>query len=228
MKKGLLLLPLSALLLTGCKINLFGKTFYLFEKNPGTGEYGEEGPEGSQTKFKGLTITPDSLMAELGETEGKGYAAYSGISLLDGITASLDGVMANILNEESFPKWSTPNNEGAPVIQFRKDDTKNDASKTPGKLMVKGMIKKLTVKLYNSGQFSATSIPTVTFNGKNVAKPTSATKTEATEYAKIGDEKNYDIKLYTCVYNVNADAVHSLVIANTFTYALYFHSFILE
>lgn len=34
MKKRLLLLPLTALMLTGCKITLFGKTFYLFEKNP--------------------------------------------------------------------------------------------------------------------------------------------------------------------------------------------------
>lgn len=34
MKKRLLLLPLTALMLTGCKITLFGKTIYLFEKNP--------------------------------------------------------------------------------------------------------------------------------------------------------------------------------------------------
>ena len=38
MKKRLLLLPLTALMLTGCKITLFGKTIYLFEKNPGEQE----------------------------------------------------------------------------------------------------------------------------------------------------------------------------------------------
>lgn len=38
MKKRLLLVPaMAGLLLSGCKITLFGKTFYLFEKDPGDG-----------------------------------------------------------------------------------------------------------------------------------------------------------------------------------------------
>ena len=231
MKKRLFLLPLiGGFLLSGCDFSLESLMFWKKSESqqqeeskddksgedPAPEEHGEEGEEGSDTAFKGLTITVESL-SEAGLS--KSYASAAEISELDGITTEISNVCLNELNSKSLPVWVTPDDVGVPVIQFKKSE---------GKFAVKGKISKLTLKFYSSYDFGATQIPQVTFNDKAVSKPTVATQTEDTEYQKQGTKENFDIKLYTCVYNVNADAVHKLEISDTYSYALYFHSFILE
>lgn len=56
MKKRLLLISaLGGLLLTGCKITIFGKTFYLFEKNKDGGDSGVL-PENFKLEFEGYKL----------------------------------------------------------------------------------------------------------------------------------------------------------------------------
>jgi len=215
MNKRLLLLPIfGGLLLTGCKINLFGKTIYLFEKEPTE----------DTTPFKGLSFDCAKLeaAAEAADPDGRGYAKYSSVSELDGVPVSFNNVMANHLDESSLPKWTVPEGETGDVIQFKKNE-----SDQGGTIVVTGMIKKITLKIYSSYEFS---VPTVSVDGKDIASPTSPTSTEDTEYAQWNSSgtKSYAVKLYTCEYAVNLKAVKDVQIKNTSSYALYCHSFNLK
>ena len=228
MKKHLFLLPLlGSFLLAGCTLTIGNKTFRLFEKEnsqqkeENKKENSSGGEEEKDTSdFAGLTLDTAKL-DEVGDSEQSGYGKLAGVSEINGVPVTFASVMTNGLNSTSTPKWSTPNDEKVQVIQCKKSEAE---------ISVTGKIKKVTLKIYSSYDFSGTGLLSLTFNGKNVAKPTKATKTEATgckSFNSAGD-KSFDLNLFTCEYNVNADSVDTLVMKNSNTFALYLHSIVLE
>lgn len=217
MKKRLLLVPIfGGLLLAGCKITLFGKTIYLFEKKPTE----------DTTPFKGLSFDSDKLekAANEADPDGRGYAKYAAVSEIDGVPVSFNNVMANHLDESSLPKWTVPEGTTADVIQMKKNESDNG-----GTITVTGMVKKLTLKIFSSRDFAETSLPTISVEGKDIAAPTSAKSTEATEYASWNSSgtKSYAVKIITCEYSINLKSVKDVEIRNKNAYALYCHSFTL-
>ncbi len=208
MKKRLFLLPLLAgLALCSC----------------GGGDNPDD-PKGED--FPGLTLDIDTLKEESGD--GKGYAALADVDEINGVGVGFAEVMVNGLNSESLPKWDTPDDEVVDVIQFSKVDGEN--GREGGSITVQGKISKLTVNVYSSREWSDTGFPKVTFDGKTVKKPSKAAQTKDTEYKSWNSKgtQEFDLKIFTVEYAVNAGDEGELVIHNANTYALYFDSFILE
>lgn len=122
MKKRLLLLPLTALMLTGCKITLFGKTIYLFEKNPEgqkedekkdyfefvpnmmqTPYFGEDPRTPQEFTYEGMTFTDRQAYYSTDKDALWFYNRWSGNTDADGKVTS-DTVFAFLANKTAFEK----------------------------------------------------------------------------------------------------------------------------
>lgn len=128
MKKKLLLLPLAALMLTGCKITLFGKTIYLFEKKPSSNGDSGESTKSPKAPSADLVINHDALADKFEEDyvypqqdyefklEDFVFKATSGVGHK---TAEQDETHANYYNEQGALQFRKANHEtGTPgVIQ---------------------------------------------------------------------------------------------------------------
>lgn len=231
MKKSLILLPIAAMLISGCsllpskkgKSSSSSNTQQSGGGSQGTGVVpvtpGGGGGGGGVTPEEGASHTlPWELKAsDLYDSSKKSYADYEGVYNFDGTKVTFqNAVMVN-----ADP--ASTDSKQLHVIQLRKDDTAN--SKPKGILTV-SKVRPTTVVITallgtnpNTGAkytWSSSQIGTVKFNGTAVTVPSSSTATDA-GYAT-------DWMLHTVTLNVNATTDGDFVIDNTSGHVVYITS----
>lgn len=203
MKKKLFLLPLLAgLMLCGCDPNAGGNGGFDYDGGDDFVAKTNLFNDGDEGK---LSIRFSNLLAATGGSK-TGYQAVAAVTSLGGYTVAFNGgVCLNRLNSESFPTWTTPNDNYANVVQFSAQNGGTNKTNPAGEVTVQN-IKATKVTIYALTSYSYdTGDWWVTFDGATIAAPSTAETEQLEGYFNVDKGgKNHQGYLEKVVFNVNA------------------------